>query len=398
MILITGYGMITALGLSVSENKAGILSGKHALSPPEILNTQHRNLPLGEIKLTNDDLKSLLNASSRLFNRTTLLGLLALKEALSFLPEKQRPRKRIAFINATTVGGISEVENYYPEMISPKKEGAFMQLLDTFDCADCSREIANFFALKAFRATISTACSSAANAIQFGARMVAHGLADIAICGGADALSRFTLNGFNSLKNIDTQFCRPFDQNRNGLNLGEGAGYLILESEQSAGERNATVLAILAGYSNTNEAHHPTAPSPDGSGAAQTMRTAIEKAGISVEKVDFINAHGTATRGNDLSEGKAIETLFGKENHPPFSSLKSYLGHTLAASGAVEAILSCLALKEGFIPANLRFETAMEELSIQPQTILLKDAGPEYILNNSFGFGGNNAALVLRKV
>lgn len=273
-----------------------------------------------------------------------------------------------------------------------------MQLLDTFDCSDCSREIANFFNLNGFRATVSTACSSAANAIQFGARMIEHGLTDIAICGGADALSRFTLNGFNSLKNVDTQLCRPFDQNRNGLNLGEGAGYLILESEQSAQQRNAPALAILAGYGNTNEAHHPTAPSPDGSGALHTMQVAMEKAGINAEKIDFINAHGTATHGNDLAEGRAIETLFGKENHPPFSSLKSYLGHTLAASGAVESILSCLALKDGFIPASLRFEMPMEELNIQPQSTLQQNVCPEYILNNSFGFGGNNAAIVLRKV
>lgn len=398
MILITGYGMITALGLSVQENKAGLLAQRQALSFPEILDTQHRDLPLGEIKLNNEELKSLLDSSGRLFNRTTLLGLLAMKETLGYLPGKRRGSGRIAFINATTVGGISEVENHYAEMISPEKEGAFMSLLDTFDCSDCSREIANFFDLNGFRATVSTACSSAANAIQFGARMIENGLADIAICGGADALSRFTLNGFNSLKNVDTGLCRPFDHNRNGLNLGEGAGYLMLESESSAEERGANALALLAGYGNTNEAHHPTAPSPDGSGARRTMQAALEKAGIGPEKIDFINAHGTATLGNDLAEGKAIAGLFGLRDHPPFSSLKSYLGHTLAASGAVEAILSCLALQDGFIPASLRFETPMEELPIRPQQTLLKNARPEYILNNSFGFGGNDAALVLRKV
>jgi 3-oxoacyl-[acyl-carrier-protein] synthase-1 len=390
--------MVTALGLSVEENKAGLLSQKQALSFPEILDTQHRNLPLGEIKLDNEELKSLLAAPGRLFNRTTLLGLLAMKETLGYLPEGTRGGPKIAFINATTVGGISEVENHYMEMISAEKEGAFMSLLDTFDSSDCSREIARFFHLSGFRATVSTACSSAINAIQFGARMIENGLTDIAICGGTDALSRFTLNGFNSLKNVDTELCRPFDQHRNGLNLGEGAGYLMLESESSAEKRNAGPLALLAGYGNTNEAHHPTAPAPDGSGARRTMQAALARAGIGPEKIDFINAHGTATIGNDLAEGKAIAGLFGQQDHPPFSSLKSYLGHTLAASGSIEAILSCLALRDGFIPASLRFETPMEELGIRPQQTLLENACPEYILNNSFGFGGNDAAVVLRKV
>src|SRR5690606_30409039 len=227
--------------------------------------------------------------------------------------------------------------------------GNFLDLIDSLDCADCTQRIAAHFKLGSWQTTISTACSSSANALQLGARMIKNKEADLAICGGTDALTRFTLNGFLSLKNVDPLPCKPFDQNRRGLNLGEGAAYLVLESSESIKARNADPIALLAGFGNTNEAHHPTAPSPDGAGALRTMKAALASAGITRESVQYINAHGTATEGNDLSESNALASLFGQENHPPFSSTKSLTGHTLAASGAVEAIFCCLALKHGFL-------------------------------------------------
>lgn len=399
MVLITGMGMITALGNTVPQNLSALLEEKQALGFPEILHTRHRKeVMVGEVKMSNEALSAALDITAVGFSRTTLLGIYALREALSCLSKEERGERKVAFINATTVGGMSDVENLYADMISPDTEGYFLSYIDSLDCADCTHRIAGYFGLKGFQTTISTACSSSANAIQMGARMIENGEADIAICGGTDALTRFTLNGFSALKNIDKQLTRPFDQHRNGLNLGEGAAYLILESEASARSRNAVAVAAVAGYGNTNEAHHPTAPSPDGAGAKRTMEEALQVAGIGSDAIDYINAHGTATMGNDLSEGNAIESLFGKTSHPYFSSTKAYTGHTLAASGALEAIYCCLAIQHSFIPPNLRFETPMEDINITPQKALLRNIPVQYALSNSFGFGGNNVSLVLKKV
>jgi len=399
MSLITGWGIISALGNNAQANLQALIAGNDGLSQPEIINTHHKELFVGEIKLTNKELASLLNIDLTGYSRTTLLGIYALKEALSHakLTPGVLKGKRVAFINATTVGGMSEVENMYGQMVSGMTSGDFIPYIDSLDCADCTHRMAAYFGLGGFMATISTACSSAANAILMGSDMIKNGEADIAICGGTDALTRFTINGFNALKNVDKNRLRPFDENRGGINLGEAAAYMILERDENISSRGAMPYARLAGYGNTNEAHHPTAPAPDGSGAYRTMKEALSNAGLSADKIGYINAHGTATLGNDLSEGSAIRDLFGKQV-PPFSSTKSFTGHTLAASGAVEAIYSCMTLYHGFIPANLRFETPMQETGLIPQTSTKKNKHIRYALSNSFGFGGNNVSLIFEKV
>jgi 3-oxoacyl-[acyl-carrier-protein] synthase-1 len=229
-----------------------------------------------------------------------------------------------------------------------------------------------------------------------GARLIQQGLVERAICGGCDAMSRFTVNGFLSLKNVDKSPCKPFDQNRMGLNLGEGAGYLMLEKESDAKARGANILAYFTGYANSNDAYHPTAPSPDGAGAYRTMQQALNKAGLQSDDINYINAHGTATTNNDASEGKAIERLFGI-NAPYFSSTKPFTGHTLAAAGSIEAIFSIWALQEGQVFPNLNFKTQMEELQIKPAAILQQNITMNHVLSNSFGFGGNNVSLVFSK-
>jgi 3-oxoacyl-[acyl-carrier-protein] synthase-1 len=226
--------------------------------------------------------------------------------------------------------------------------------------------------------------------------MIQQGLVERAICGGCDAMSRFTVNGFLSLKNVDKEPCKPFDQNRVGLNLGEGAGYLMLEKKADAVARGATILAEFTGYSNTNDAYHPTAPSPDGAGALRAMGQALDKARLQPSDIDYINAHGTATTNNDSAEGKAIERLFGSED-VVFSSTKPYTGHTLAAAGSIEAIFSIWAMEQGLVFPNLNFTTPMEEISITPVTELREQVPINHVLSNSFGFGGNNVSLVFSK-
>ena len=399
-IVVTAAGIITALGAGCAAQAAALQAGRSGLRYPELLCTKHRDFLVGEVAQSNEALAAGLGVDKEHegITRTTLLAMAGLKDLIknSGAGAALFESPRTAFINASTVGGMSEVEQHYPQFMSEEGFAAVRQYIDTLDCAESTTVAARHFGFRGLDATISTACSSSANAIMLGARYIRMGIADAAVCGGADALSRFTLNGFHSLKNVDKAPCRPFDQNRMGLNLGEGAAFLLLEKESDAKARGAKILAVLSGYSNTNDAYHPTAPSPDGSGALRTMEAALKKAGIDKEAIGYINAHGTATINNDLAEGKAITQLW-EGAPPPFSSTKPFTGHTLAAAGAVEAIFSIIALNENMLPQNLNFSQPMEELEVAPVAGPGASAGLDHVLSNSFGFGGNNSTLVFSK-
>ena len=398
-IVVTAIGLVSALGSDHASQLAALRAGESGLRYPMLLQTVHnKEFLLGEVRLSNEALmaRNGIAAASLGYTRTTLLALTAMQNLLEHCDIKALKEEPLAFINANTVGGMCEVEHLYPQFVAPEEHGDFLEYIDTLDCAESTEHVVRHFGLKPFMATISTACSSSSNALIVGARMIKQGLVKRAICGGCDALSRFTLNGFHSLKNVDKSLCRPFDQNRFGLNLGEGAGYLLLEKESDALAAGREILAVLSGCSNTNDAYHPTAPSPDGSGAQRTMQFALQHAHLAPGDIDYINAHGTATTNNDAAEGRAIENLFGT-NPPPFSSTKPFTGHTLAAAGAIEAIFSIWALQHQFIPANLNFSTPMEELHISPVTETVMDAPLHHVLSNSFGFGGNNVSLIFSR-
>ena len=245
--------------------------------------------------------------------------------------------------------------------------------------------------------TISTACSSAANAILLGANMLKMNRTDIVVVGGTECLSKFHLDGFNSLMILDHEPCRPFDKNRNGLNLGEGAAYLVMEREETAHQRGVAPLCQLSGYGNRCDAFHQTASSPNGEGAYQSMMEALTMAGLKPSDIDYINAHGTGTPNNDESEGHAMMRVFG-DNMPPVSSTKSYTGHTTSASGGVEAAISILALIRGFIPANLNFSERIESLNFTPVKEVKQGVELQHILTNSFGFGGNDSSCIFSKI
>ncbi|RFS24653.1 beta-ketoacyl-[acyl-carrier-protein] synthase family protein [Chitinophaga silvatica] len=397
-VYITGVGMITAIGDDVAGNLQQLHAQKSGLGYTRYIDTVYKNvLPVGEVKHSNQSLFELAGVPIQEgLTRTTLLGLVAMREALQQAGIGDLNAVPTGFINASTVGGMCDTEKVYFDITDPEKDGSFLKFIDTLDCADCTQRIADIVGFGEHIATISTACSSSANALMFGARMIKQGLYDRMVCGGTEALTRFTLNGFNSLKNVDKQFCRPFDQQRTGLNLGEGAAYLVLESESFAKANNSRILGELSGYCNTNEAFHPTSPSPDGDGALEAMRSAMAMSGITSNDVSYINVHGTATLNNDISEGKALERLFGSQV-PLFSSTKPFTGHTLAAAGAIEAIYSLLAIRQGLIFPNLNFSEQMEELQISPVTTLMENVTVNHVISNSFGFGGNNASLVISK-
>ncbi|MBS1588237.1 MAG: beta-ketoacyl-[acyl-carrier-protein] synthase family protein [Bacteroidetes bacterium] len=397
-IVVTALGILSALGQGLPDHAQALQNNIHGLDHPQFLKTIHApEFIMGEVKKSNDELATALHlpVGDNGYTRTTLLALTAMQQLLDQIETSLLQKETFAFINANTVGGMCSVEDMYFDFISEKKEGYFVKYIDTLDCAESTENVVRYFGLKPHVATISTACSSSANALILGARMIKHGLVERAICGGCDAMSRFTVNGFLSLKNVDKFPCKPFDQNRNGLNLGEGAGYLLLEKESDAKARGATILAYFSGYANSNDAYHPTAPSPDGEGAFRTMKQALDAAHIQANEISYINAHGTATANNDAAEGKAIQRLFG--NTVPFSSTKPFTGHTLAAAGSIEAVFSILAMQQQIIFPNLNFETQMEELEISPVTCLQTNIPIHHVISNSFGFGGNNVSLIFSK-
>ena len=242
---------------------------------------------------------------------------------------------------------------------------------------------------------IATACSSGSLAIATAAEMILAGEADVMLCGGADSLSRMTWGGFHSLLLVDAQGCRPFDATRGGMSFGEGAAMLVLESEESARRRGAKILARLTGWGASCDAHHATAPHPEGAGAASAIRTALRRAGLEAPAIDYVNAHGTATRDNDLAESKALKAVFG-ERVPPVSSTKGFFGHALAASGAIEAVVCVEALRHQELPPNPGFTTLDPAIGITPVTTL-RPAPLAHVMSNSFGFGGNNAVLIFSR-
>jgi 3-oxoacyl-[acyl-carrier-protein] synthase-1 len=301
---------------------------------------------------------------------------------------------RIAFISGTTVGGMDKSEQYYIDFLENDTKNGYIA---AHDCGACTEMIVDHFGGFSMVSTISTACSSAANAIILGADLIKQGRVDIAIAGGAECLTKFHLNGFKTLMILDRQPCRPFDRDRAGLNLGEGAAYIVLESAQSAEKRGITPLCRLSGYANTCDAYHQTASSPDGEGAYLAMKKALENARLAPDQIDYINAHGTGTGNNDLSEGTAIMRLFGNKI-PPVSSTKMYTGHTTSAAGGVEAVISILALLNDFAPENLNFKNKIEELSFEPVHGQNTNRTLKHVLKNSFGFGGNDTSLIFSKI
>jgi 3-oxoacyl-(acyl-carrier-protein) synthase len=397
-VYITGIGIISAIGNNVVQVLHSLRNSISGIGDITLLNTVYKNiLPVAEVKLTNDQLIKLAATSEpKKHTRTSLLGLIAAREAMQSAGLNIKDDFHTGLISATSVGGMDKSELFYKEFYKDHRKGRLAQIVN-HDCGDSTEKIAAELEINRFVTTISTACSSSANSMMLGARLIKNNLLDRAIVGGTDAITRFTLNGFNSLMILDKDGCKPFDEHRNGLTLGEGAGFLVLESENVVEITGKKVLAELSGYGNACDAYHQTASSPEGNGAYLAMKKAIEISGISLEEIDYINVHGTGTQNNDLSEGNAIQRIFGAKV-PPFSSTKSFTGHTLGAAGGIEAVLSVLAINHGLIFPNLNFSQPMKEMPFKPVSHLMTHINLRNVLSNSFGFGGNNTALIISKV
>lgn len=390
---VVGTGAITAIGNDTQACKASLLAGRSGIGKPEYLKTfWQEQLPVAEVKLSNQELAAIAGVSDR-WPRTALLSAIAVKEAWQPFAEKAAGL-RTGFFSANTVGGMDISEQHFGAL----KQGTVnLPAFINHECGTITELVATRFGFDGFVTTISTACSSSANSIMMAAQMIGSGMLDVAVAGGADSLSKFTLNGFNTLMILDKQECQPFDNNRRGLNLGEGAGYVVLMSEKAMQQCNANALCIVSGYANANDAYHQTASSPEGTGNKLAMSQALKQAGIQPNDISYINLHGTGTANNDSSEGKAISEVFG--NMPPAaSSTKAYTGHTLGAAAGVEAVFSILSITDGIIYPNLRWQTQMEDVEWKPVTELQQGIEIKHVLSNSFGFGGNCSSLIFSKL
>ncbi|MBL3656836.1 beta-ketoacyl-[acyl-carrier-protein] synthase family protein [Fulvivirga sediminis] len=390
-VYITGFGIVSSLGVGVELNLASLKGFKSGISMPSFLQTSHKELPVGELKFSNEELGEKLRIKKcQSVSRTALLGLLAAEEALEMASLQESDLKRAALINGTSVGGMDVSELAYPSVLNNSLK-EYRNAFENHDCGAISQYMARHLKIHGHIETISTACSSSANSIMNAGRLIRAGMADKVLAGGTDALSIFTLNGFGALKILDPQHCKPFDATRKGLNLGEGAAFLVLESERSVEERGAPVLGELVGYGNCNDAYHQTASSPDGLGAYLAMGKALKIANLLPQEVDYINAHGTGTQNNDMSESKAIKKLFS-DDIPVYSSTKAYTGHALGAAGAIEAVYSLLSIREQVVFPNLNVEAPMD---ILPDPITkVQPAKIQKVLSNSLGFGGNSTSLI----
>lgn len=395
-VFIAGTGIITAIGNNVQENLAAFQKDKAGMGEMQYLDSIHKgNLPVAEVKMTNESLAALSGLPAHI-SRTALLSGIAAKEALLNAGIENLKEWRTGFISANTVGGMDKTEGFFVDFLNNPQKGILRNLVN-HECGAATEIVADLLGIKNYVSTISTACSSSANSIFFAARLIKQGVLDIVIAGGTDALTKFTLNGFNTLMILDHQLCQPFDENRRGLNLGEGAGYVVMVSDKVANTLKQSPIATLSGYCNANDAYHQTASSPDGTGSYLAMKGALEQSGLNAADIDYINLHGTGTQNNDIAEGTAIKLLFGNK-YPKMSSTKSFTGHTLGASGGIEAVFSVLALQHGLIYPNLRFETQMKELPFAPETVFRKGEKVNHVLSNSFGFGGNCSSLIFSKL
>lgn len=395
-VFVAGTGIISAIGNNVAECFDALENERVGMGKMHYFDSVHRQrLPVAEVKMSNEELSKLAGLP-KTKSRTALLSMIAAKEALNDAGIENIASLRTGFISANSVGGMDKTEKFFTEFLSDNNKGRLRDVIN-HECGSVTELVADALRIKDYITTISTACSSSANSIFFGARLIKNDILDVVVAGGTDSLTKFTLNGFNTLMILDEKFCQPFDENRRGLNLGEGAGYIVLVSEKVASALKKKPVVKLSGYCNANDAYHQTASSPDGTGSFLAMTGALKKSGLQPADIDYINLHGTGTQNNDIAEGTAIKRLFD-QRYPKMSSTKTFTGHTLGASGGIEAVFSVLSLQHGVVYPNLRLETPMKDLPFNVETKFTKNIEVNHVLSNSFGFGGNCSSLIFSKV
>jgi len=393
-VAVTGIGAVSPYGLGWEALLDGLSGGRSAIRPISSRMNVLDTLPVvGEVTAP---LEFEAPEGWRL-SRTDRLAVAAAGEACAPLADLRNERSGCAVVVSTTVAGLSDVDAAGLRDPSKYYRHGGLGPASTYPPAHTADSVAAALGLGGPRLGISVACASGAIAIALAARMIEEGRASVALAGGSDAISAITLAGFNALQALDPQLCRPFCETRAGLNLGEGAAMLLLEEAGHARARRAPVLCWLTGWAFTNDAFHPTAPHEEGRGLALSMDLAMRSAGVGPSDVGYVNAHGTGTRLNDAAEVRAYERAFAGRSEPvPVSSTKSYIGHTLGAAGAIEALITLLALRCGLLFPTLRLERPIESAAVELLGCAVRRAPLEVAMSVSAGFGGSNATLVFQ--
>jgi 3-oxoacyl-(acyl-carrier-protein) synthase len=391
--VITGSGIISAAGCGMAAVWESVRANRSGLRPLTLFSSpRYANHIVGQVRENVDELAGNVRGS-----RSDKLAWIAAREALAAAGLEsglgQINPARVSVMLGATVGGMLGTETFLTVLLRENKHR--FGPLRFHECAGAADLCAKKIGALGPVTTLSTACSAGAMAILAAAELIEQGEADIVLAGAGDSLSRLTLNGFGSLLLLDPNGCRPFDARRTGISLGEGAAMLVIEAEEIAVARGAKILARLAGWGASCDAFHATAPQAEGRGALAAMQRAIERGGLQPDEIDFVSAHGTATPDNDAMETRALKQLFG-DRIPPFASVNRFFGHTLAASGAIKAVLAVQSLCEQAVPGTPGFEVVDEKIGLNPAKEF-RAQPVSRILSNSFGFGGNNVTLVFER-
>ncbi|MDO9300606.1 MAG: beta-ketoacyl-ACP synthase II [Anaerolineales bacterium] len=406
-VVVTGLGCVSPVGNNVKDTWQALLAGKSGAAPITAFDASaHKTRFAAEVK-GFDPVALFGTKDARKMDRFTQFATAATLEAIaqSGLTIDESNRDRVGVLIGSGIGGINTLIEQYEIMRQRGPERVSPFLIPMMISDGAAGNIAIRVGARGPNMSIATACASGTNALGEAAEMIRRGAADAMIAGASEAaISAIAMAGMNvmtalSTRNEDPQKAsRPFDKNRDGFIMGEGAGILILESLEYAQARGADILCEFTGYGTTDDAHHISAPAEDGAGAVNSMRLAVESAGLKLEDIDYINAHGTSTYLNDKSETTAIKTLFGTQAYKiPVSSTKSMTGHLLGASGALEAVFCSMAIMENILPPTMNYETPdpvcdLDYIPNQP-----RKSEPRHVMSNSFGFGGHNATLILSR-
>ncbi len=400
-IAITGIGIICALGATREAVWRHMLEGMCGIGPVSQFDTEgYRSRIAAEVDLTAAQ-AACTPYQRRRWSRSDLMAVVAATEALddAGLAGAGMDTRRVGVLLGAGTGDLLRNEEYYFTMRRAGIDRARPSWIHNHFSSTPVDVVASHFGLQGLRNCLMAACSSSTIAIGQAVDAIRSGRLDAALAGGTDALSRLTFAGFNALRLMDPEPCRPFDASRNGMNIGEGAAILVLEDMDRARARGAHVYAELAGYGLSCEAHHPTAPEPEGVAIGTTLRTALEDAGVHPDEVDHVNAHGTATPQNDRAEARGLEVAFGARGRRlPVTSVKGMIGHCLGAAGALEAAALALTLERGVIPPTIHHGTTDPECRVDVVANTPREVGVSCAVSLSLAFGGNDSALVMRRV
>ena len=394
-VVVTGLGAVTSLGATLAQTWERLLAGACGIRPVSLFDaTPYRTQTAAEVSEIPDGFVTAVE--KRRMSRADRMGLAAAREAIAQagLDLSREDPTRVGVILGGGTSGLLDSEAFY-ELHLQGRRGRPSRILNHLPDAITDR-IAQHFGLEGIKSTITTACSSSANALGYAFDAIRAGLADVIVAGGSDVLARLTYGGFNSLRSVDPDPCRPFDRERRGLSIGEAAGILVFEEYERARRRGAPIAAEFLGYGVTSDAFHMTAPDPTGVAGGRTIRAALASARVNADDVDYVNAHGTATAQNDSAETAAIKNALGERARAiPVSSIKSMIGHCLCASGAIEAVATALTVREGRIPPTIHYENADPACDLDYVPNQSREAPVRIALSNSFAFGGNSSVVVL---